>query len=323
MATLNDIAKHAGVSIATVSRYLSQDLAVKKETEERILKAIDELEYVPNVVAKALKKNSTNTIALILPRINTLYYSEMTTGINHILAEKGYNLFIYEVENQSKSEKEILQIMKENMVAGVILIAMSHDTSFLTQLNQLENWHIPFLYTNRLLEDSDFPVLYPDFNSVGSLAAEHLKERGYKNPAIVYKTINPPVQQIYEHEFSKKYSRKPMTLQISDDDNILKKVEALIIGEKVDSLFILNEIYSVKITQGLYEKGVKIPEDLGVISFGNSLLSEISIPRLTCIDLKNYEFGVKSATLIMQMIENESVSPVTKIAPSLIKRQTT
>lgn len=324
MPSLKDIAKHAKVSSCTVSRYLNKDIVIKQETAHRIEQAIKELGYVPNVVAKALKNNRTANIAVILPKINNLYYSEMTAGISEVLVQQQYNLFIYEVETLQMAEADILQMMRENMVAGVIFIGMSYDLSFRDSLQQLLEWEIPVVYMNRWLPPTGFPLLYPDFAKAGELAAAHFRAQGRKRVALLHKHQRQELLDAYRASFRAAYDgEEPLVLKISDDEQFSETCMAALQEHQIDAVFVLNEMYAVKLTQKLGKRKRRVPEDIAVLSFGSSLMSELSMPELSCIDLQNRKLGNLGAELILRQIHKEEVAPATVVEPCLIIREST
>ncbi len=326
MPTIKDIASHANVSICTVSRYLNNKIAVRRETEERILAAIDDLGYVPNAVAQSLKRNSTSNVAVILPRITSSYYADMTGGISGELAGHGYHLFIYEVEHMRKSEQEILQIMRENLVAGVIFIGMSYDLSFLEHIPYLLDYKIPVVYANRWTDYQGYPLIYPDFQKAGQMAAQHLIERGRGRLALIhkhrYETTAPHIQGF--SDAAKAAGLEPPLLLrvepglVSDDECVDQ-----LLRQKIDGVFVQNELLAVGILKALSRRQISVPGQVSVLGFGNSILGEISNPELSCIDLQNHALGEASAKLILRQINHKSVDPVTILEPFILQRQST
>ncbi|MEL7609277.1 MAG: LacI family DNA-binding transcriptional regulator [Bacillota bacterium] len=327
MPTIKDIAKHANVSICTVSRYLNNNIVVKKQTEERILKAIDELGYVPNMVAQSLKRNRTQNVAVILPRINNMYYSEMTAGISQRLLQSHYNLFIFEVGNAERTEQEILMSMRENMVAGVIFMGQSQDYSFRESLHMLLDRGIPAVYMNRVVKPDGCPVIYPDFFRASELAAAHLVDTGKRRLALVHQLSDEALIARHRSRFSVPALAagldEPLLVYaehgLSQSDACLNQLEA----QEVDGVFVLNEILAARLTKALVRRGKRIPEQIGVIGLGNSVISSITVPELTGVDLKNHELGVRGAELMLAQIEGRPFEPLTVIEPSLLKREST
>lgn len=325
MATLKDIARHANVSACTVSRYLNSDIVIKKETEKRIQLAIKELGYVPNVVAKSLKRKETFNVAVILPKINNLYYSEITSGISQTLGKHHYNLYIYEVNNLNLSEDEILQLMRENMIAGIIFIGLFSDLSFSKSIESALEWNIPVVYANRLIPHSGFPLVYPDLMTASKLGADYLFSRGKERIALVHNKLPNHLIECFVDGFRQAGSgeRMPIILEIEEGMDLSQHCIPALIKNQIDGVFVLNELSAVYLTKALLQANIRISEDIAVLSLGNSLMSQISTPELTCVDLQNKELGVKSAELILSQIRKENFEPVTVLEPFIVERKST
>jgi len=323
MTTLKDIAEHANVSACTVSRYLNQNIVVKKETEERIQSAIKELGYVPNVVAKALKRKETTNVAVILPKINSLYYSEITSGISQTLGKHHYNLFIYEVDNLNLNENEILQLMRENMVAGIIIVGLFSDLSFKENIPSFLECGIPVVYANRCIPYAGFPLVYPDLTEAGKIGADYLFSKGKNRMALIHKKLPNDVLELFLDGIrqASKYEQKPLILEINDYMDLSKDCVPILLQNNINSAFVLNELGAVNLTKALVQADVQIAEDIAVLSLGNSLLSQISTPELTCVDLQNQELGIKSAEIILNEIQKETFEPVTVLEPFIVERK--
>lgn len=326
MATLKDIAKHANVSTCTVSRYLNSNIVVKKETEERIEKAIKELGYVPNVIAKSLKQQATSNVAVILPKLNHLYYSEITSGISQTLAEHQYNIFIYEVDNLHLSEDEILNIMRENMVAGIVFIGLFADTSFKEKIKEdVLGWKIPVVYVNRYIPYEGFPLLYLDLVKASKIGTEHLIKKKKENIAFIHKPLPKGLLKYFVDGYKQATNRdgEPMFIEISEDKNIIRECIPELLEHQINGVFVLDEKSAVYLTKAFGKSNIKIPEDISVLSLGNSLISEISTPELSCVDLQNWVLGQKSAEIILNQILNKKIKDVTVLEPFIVEREST
>ncbi|MCR8643960.1 LacI family transcriptional regulator [Paenibacillus sp. N1-5-1-14] len=322
MVTLKDIAKHANVSACTVSRFLNSDIVVKKETEAKIQLAIKELGYVPNVVAKALKRRETFNIAVILPKINNQYYSEMTSGISQTLGKHHYNLFIYEVDNLKLSEDEILQLMRENMIAGIIFIGLFSDMSFKESIQDVVGWKIPVVYANRRIAYNGFPLVYPDMVQASKLATEHLLAKGKNRIAFVHKHLPNDLLAYFEEGYRQASNNEqgPIILKVDNGMDLSQDCIPMLLERNIDGVFVLNEMLAAHLTKALVKADVQIADDIAVVSLGNSIISQISSPELTCIDLQDRELGIQSAEIILSQIRKQAYEPVTVLEPIIVER---
>ena len=128
--TIDDIAKQAGVSSATISRVLNNSSYVKDETKEKVLKVIEEMNYVPSAIARSLSKRETNTIGIIVPDITNSYFGEIIKGISKVAEEVGLNIILFNTNNDVKSEIKALDEVKKHRLKGVIMTPGFGDTEF-------------------------------------------------------------------------------------------------------------------------------------------------------------------------------------------------
>ena len=263
-------------------------------------------------------------VAVILPKIDNLYYSAMTAGISEVLGSHHYNLFIYEVNNLNLDESEVLQLMRENMVAGVIFIGLSYDLSFKDNIHTLLDWNIPVVYMNRQIPYDGYPLVYPDFMKAGSLAAEHFHKKGKNKTAFVYKNKSAEFIQSNVDAFMEVYpeSNRPVLIDLDNQTDMDACVDRLL-EEKADSVFVMSEMLTVSLTRRLIQRGIRVPQEIAAIGFGNSLISEISTPELTCLDFGDKEMGRISAQLILSQIHKKQVEPVTVLPVRLVERNST
>lgn len=322
MVTMKDIALRANVSTCTVSRYLSKTIVVKKETEDRIKQALEELGYVTNTVAKSLRRNTTMNVAVVLPRINNLYYSEMTSGIGGALAVHDYNLIIYETENHNKNEDEAILWLRENRVAGVVFVGMSYDRSFEAGARKLWESGMPVVYANRMAGDYELPLVHPDYEKIGALAAEHLRERGRRKVAIVHRKGREKLLSLYRRCFADAYGDADAA-GVFDAEELTPRFLSRLRDGGFDAAFVLNESMAVGLCKEALRSGLRIPDDLAVLAFGNSPISRFASPELSCIDLHDRELGIRSAELLLAQIREQDAPGAITIAPELIRREST
>jgi len=219
-------------------------------------------------------------------------------------------------------------MMRENMAAGVIFIGMSYDLAFKDTLKYLVDWGIPVVYVNRLIPYTHYPLLYPDFLKVGELAAGHLIQRGKRRLALVRKGDSgddPMVQHAASFRTATLAAGLPEPVILDTSPGLVTSpscLDALIDGG-IDGVFALNELIAAGLVKCLSQRGVRIPQDIAVLGFGNSIVGEITTPELSCVDLQNYELGIHSAQLIIRQIDGLPIDPVTVLEPSIVQRTST
>lgn len=188
-----DVASHAGVSKATVSRVINHNPKVNPEIRERVLAAIQELGYQPSAIAQNLATSTTNTIGLILPDITNPYFPALARGIEDAAHRLGYGLFICNTDNDFATEQEYIQKMVHQRVVGIILISSVLKEKNVKDMQQL---NIPFVLCDRLLVDSPFDSVTIDNYKAAYEAVLHFIGQGHKD--IVHLAGPPNVHSAIE-----------------------------------------------------------------------------------------------------------------------------
>lgn len=327
MVTIKDIAKEAGVSIATVSRYLNDPESVKTESAAKVAQALQSLNYVPNAVARSLKSNHTDNIALVMPKFNEPFFTDIIVGISDVVGKSGYNIIIYDVEHMNKSADEIILALRRNRVAGAIFVGLSFDDLCYEKLEELTENGIPVVYTNRAFIYKGVPLVYPNFKRVGEIAARHLIERGKKRLALIHGFPEGELLQAhwdsFRHVAQEKGLQEPLFLRNERTLHITPQNMAAMRRADVDGVFVLTQMTAAGLIRQYTSMGYSIPDEVAIICMGNTEVTKIPLPALTCIDLEEYSMGYKSAESLIAQIEGRRVEPVTVFEPHVVQRHST
>jgi len=176
MSTLKDVAKLAGVSTSTVSRTLSNRVFVEEETKKKVLKAVEELNYRPNIAAKGLKSGKTFMMGFMVPDINSVFYPMIMKSIERYAAEVGYSLILMNNEENIKKEKQALQSFMGRGVDGILCMSVEDDISHLEEFQK--NQKIPVVLVNRTAS-KDMSSVSIDNEHGGYLMTKYLLEQGH------------------------------------------------------------------------------------------------------------------------------------------------
>lgn len=271
MATINDVAKLAGVSRGTVSNVIN-NIKVREKSYLAVKKAIEELGYVPNQYARTLKTNRTNTIALILPTIWNPFFSELTFHIEKETRKRGYKLLLCNSNDDYKIEMTYITMAKENKVDGIISITYSSIEEYLLS-------NIPFVTIERNFGETA-PYITCDNFGGGELAAQKLYELGCKKILCIGRASlrNKAVRK--RAEGFKNYCEKnniSFDIFFNEKDEDMKKDFSIWIDEYVknnftegknfDGIFTVTDRYAQIIIDKLKKYGLRIPEDVQIIGF--------------------------------------------------------
>ena len=183
MATsIKDVAREAGVSIATVSRVLNDIDVVNEDTKKKVLDAIKKLGYRPNIVARSLKTQKTKTIGILVPDISSGFYPEIVRGAEDVANIYDYNVILCNSDFDSDKEKDYLRVLKEKMVDGVIYMSSSLEEETLNIINELD---LKTVLVETKDNEGKLPSVYIDNIEATYEATKHLLDKGIKNIAFI------------------------------------------------------------------------------------------------------------------------------------------
>ncbi len=336
-ATINDVAKYCGLSIATVSRIINNtDYPVSDEARRKVQQAVKELNYNPNMLGRYLKFNQSNEVGIIIPHISNYYYTELVSGINDSLVHSGYNVLLCDSYRNPEYEKKQVQYLLQKKVKGIIISTISTDTAWIKET-------VPDTVALVAIEQHlDNNVHYVGMNSEkgARMAVRYLYEKGHRRIAFASaplinnrysQRLDGFVKQIkaYRLPFNPGYFR------VADSDREKENLYEFNIGKRIASNIIkmdspptavvcASDMVAVGVIQELRESGCRVPEDMAVIGFDNLVISEMITPALTTIDQGIREVGAKAVEILMADINKTVSAPVSWISePRLEERKST
>jgi DNA-binding LacI/PurR family transcriptional regulator len=307
--TIKDVAKKANVSIATVSAVVNKTKFVSEDLKARVEKAIDELGYRPNKIARSLKRKESKLIGVTVTEITNPFYPLMLKGVEDIALANGYHLILCPTGDDSEKEYELLQSMLDQGVDGIILATIDENNSPCTQLLQKEG--IPHVLINRAPDDYQGNVVRIDSEKVGKMATDYLVNLGHRDIAFMGGGRLNSVQReegykkaLLEHGLALKENRMIMSdYQITSAYNDMNSLLAT--GDVPTAVFAASDIMAFGAIKALLDAGYKVPEEVSVIGSDNISFSEDFRIPLTTIDVHTYEIGRIGAEILMQLLANK------------------
>lgn len=310
--TINDIAKKAGVSIATVSRAFSEAKnSVKPETREKIYKIAEEHNYSPNAIARSLASNSTKTIGVVLPEIQGEFFTDIIQGIDEIAFADGYHMIVAGSHSQRNIIDSIMGFMGKSMVDGVILMVPT-ITNRVQSL--LEKYNTPVVI---ITDDEDFQaydtVGIDNFQGTYSIIRHLIKNQGHNKIAI----INGPDENndAIKRKAGFLAALKDNGIKINDEwiiqsDFTLKGGELagsrlLSLRSKPDVIFAANDMMALGCYRVAQKMGLSIPDQLGIVGFDHITLADFIQPKLTTVHVPIAELGKKAASILFDKISKK------------------
>lgn len=299
MPTIRDVAKLAGVSVATVSRALNNSGYVSESARKKVVEAAKELDYHPNEVARSLYQQKSKLIGLLLPDITNPFFPAIAKGVEDSVNERGYSLLLGNVEDDPVKEKEYLQIFAQNNIAGVISA---------TQGNQTDLKNIPVVLLDRVNNNQKYAVHSDDYSG-GKLAATAIIERNPQKVVIMVgpQSVSGSNIRLAGSEKVLKENKIPYELfQTASFHLDLAEETAIQFFEKypdVDSVVASNDVYALAMMREAIKRGRKIPEEFQIIGYDDMAFSGMMYPGLSTIAQPAYEIGYQGAELLCDILE--------------------
>ncbi|MCE6989325.1 LacI family DNA-binding transcriptional regulator [Dyadobacter sp. CY323] len=312
--TIIDIARSLGVSNSTVSRALHDHADISPETRQAVLEKASQLDYQPNQLAYNLVKSKTNTIGLIVPEFHNPFFPNVIIGAHEVLTKAGYNLTIMQSNESYQVEISNAKAMLANRIDG-LLISLTQETNNFDHLSVFEKRGIPLILFNRVCEQINVPkVVVNDFEA-SFQAVEHLILNGYERIA----HLGGPLTLLVSQERLRGYRAAMLKHGKTIEDHMiiqgmLTQQKARIYGQylldlanRPDAIFAVNDSAAIEIMLMAKEKGISIPDELGVVGFSDNPESTYIGPGLTTVRQPTLEMGRITAEWILQIVDLEDV----------------
>jgi LacI family transcriptional regulator len=311
--TIYDIAKKLNISAATVSRGLKDHPGINKNTKKKILNAASEMGYRSNSFASSLRKKKSNIIGVIVPRLNSNFMSDVIAGIEKVVNEANYNLFISQSLETMKKEASNAKAMFNNRVDG-LLVSLAYNTENIEHFEAFVNRGIPVIFFDRVYEHNQCPSIFIDNYKAGYNITAHLIEQGCKR---ILHIGGNQLRNVYIDRFNG-YKQAladnnipfDKDLLIINDLSVIAGAEAaraiLKMPEMPDAVFAANDTCAISCMQVLKKDGIKIPGDIAFAGFNNDPTSCVIEPNLTTIDYKGYEMGEVAAKILIGHLDNNN-----------------
>ena len=308
MSTIQQVASLAKVSVATVSRVINNSAGVSDKTRQKVEQAIERLKYQPNAMGTFLRKDKTNMILVLVHSVDNPFFSMIIQGIENIAHHNNYNVLICTTYGDRSREQHYVKMLKNHYVDGMILIS---NTLTLEEINEL-NINYPLVQVIEYLPESKAPYYSVDFYQASYDLMEHLIQNGCKNIAYVHTGSTHIISHMEKYrayiDVLTKYNL-PILSKTNEEYNFgfisAKSVAALLLDENphIDGFFATSDLIAIGIIDELQTRKKRIPEDIKVVGFDNTIFSSIYNPAITTVELNTYELGCKSMEFLLNKIE--------------------
>ncbi|ULL13512.1 LacI family transcriptional regulator [Paenibacillus sp. H1-7] len=310
MATIKDVAKLAGVSVATVSRVINKNGYVNDGTKVKVDEAIRKLQYEPNAMARGLATRKTETIALILPDISNPFFPELARAVEDVARTYGYTVILCNSDSEANKEKEYIHILKQRYIDGILFSSHSLKAEDVELMNK-EN--IPFVVLDRAPVQVDCPVVRSKNFEGAQIAVQHLLDVGCSKIAHIYgpQEMATARERLMGYEDSvKHFDWFTPSLLVEGDFSIeggKRAIELLMSRHPdVDGIFAGNDLMALGVMKKLHQMGIRVPDQIALCGFDGIHLTTITEPEMTTIAQPIYDIGMLATRLLIKKIEGTS-----------------
>lgn len=315
MATMADVAREAGVSVATVSRLLNDQETVSPDTAARVFAAIEKLSYEPNLLARNLRKNESRVVLILTPNVTNPYYAHILSGIGDVCTSLGYSALIFTTGDDLQREREALEMLKKHRADGAILMASNVGCSWLLEYSS----QFPIVQCSEYDPTVDIPHVSIDNYQATVDTMEYLIGLGHTRIAIIsseneYISTNLRLQAY--RDTLKKHNITPQDAYIiyaSRDYSFAsgksKAKELLNVHPRPTAIFCISDTLALGAITAAKELSCDVPGDVTVIGFDDVEHTTMFHPYITTVAQPCYDLGKQSAKLLYSLMNHSKEIP--------------
>lgn len=315
MAGIRDVAKYAGVSPSTVSRALSGAAFVEPETKRKVMEAVSQLNYKPNLAARSLKKGGSRLIGLIIPDIMNPYYPEVVKSMEAWASQAGYSLILCDALGDAKKEQEYFETLKYLFVDGILYIASTEN------VEHVEPYigEIPMVIVNRTFS-VNAPCMNMDNADAAYQALSCLTKSGHRKIAVY---INDKDRQYNTERLEgclRAFQEAGIQAQeqfiirdvASEDDAYQKTLELMKSQDRPTGIFMFNDFMAYGVYRGITKSGLKIPDDISVVGFDDIPQVKYLDPPLTTLRHALLDHSREVFEALVKQMQSQTCAPASQ-----------
>ncbi|MCE5256739.1 MAG: LacI family transcriptional regulator [Spirochaetaceae bacterium] len=333
MASLKDVARLAGVSTSTVSRVINKNIPVSEETTAHVEKAIRDINFKPNLVARGLRMKKAKLIGIVIPEFQHETFTSFVRFTEEYAELNGYNVIIGCTNSNYDKEERLLENLLRRNIDGIIFARISDKSHTLKVLDRTQ---LPAVIIDRTLEREDIPAVVIDNYASGRIAAEHLLSLGHRNFACITGPLDIAIVRERTAGFCETIKAAGGTIEDKavvegnfKYDSGVRAVDFLLdSGKKFTGIWAQNDYMAIGAMNRMAERGLKVPDEVSVMGLDNIETSWMLRPKLTTIAQPFREICRNAVDIIIRLSqegsqeENKEKIKVV-LQPELVLRETT
>lgn len=325
--TIYDVAREAGVSMATVSRVVNNNPNVKPQTRKKVFEAIERLGYRPNAVARGLASKKTTTVGVVIPDISNAIFADVARGIEDIANMYHYNIILCNADKKKEKEIRVVNTLLEKQVDGLLFMG---GTVTEEHIQAFKTASVPVVLCATTDENQQFPSVDIDHEQAAYDAVQALLKEGHKDVAMICGNLNDP---------SNGYARYQGYLRALKEQGIEMKDEYVRAGNyryesgmevmeyflqltrRPTAVFAATDEMAIGAIHKIQDHGLRVPDDISIISVDNTRMASMVRPQLAAVAQPMYDIGAVAMRLLTKLMKNESVENSKVILPHELVRR--
>jgi LacI family transcriptional regulator len=321
MVTMKDVARRARVSTATVSHVINETRFVSDELKARVYRAMRELNYHPNAIARSLRRKKTHNIGMILPDISYPFLAEVARGVEDAGFELGYNVILCDSNGNLEKEATCIGLLQEKKVDGIVFVAAGESSS---HVQALIEQGMPMVVCDRELPGIEVDTVIADNVGSGFQATEHLIGLEHRRIGCI---AGPQVLEIsnkrvegHKRALERYGIPLPEELMVRGDFRCRGGYEAmrelLALDEPPTAIFTCNDLMAIGAICAVSQKKLRIPQDIAVVGCDDIALASFTNPSLTTVTQPKHEMGATAVEMLVERIRDKSKPPTRWLLPT-------
>ncbi|MDX9916529.1 MAG: LacI family DNA-binding transcriptional regulator [Gudongella sp.] len=320
--TIKDVASASGVSISTVSRVINESKPVSPEARRRVLKAIEDLGYKPNEIARSLVTKKSNLIGIIVDDIGSSYVAQIIRGVEEVGRMYNYDLLLCSSYGDKEAEIRFVQLLMQKQVAGMIIVSEILNNEVLSYLDM---GRAPFVYLNKYYNVLESPNVSINNKEASEKVMDFLVKQGHKK--IAYVTQEKDIEYTIEKHKIEAYRECMDELdevhtifevdghEIKDGYKLGEKIIEELLEGKITAVYCCEDEIALGLINYFYDHNIKVPDDISVVGYGDITIASYFRPMLTTVKEPYYDIGAVSIRRILKVIQGENIEEQTIILP--------
>ncbi|MBF7980951.1 MULTISPECIES: ribose operon transcriptional repressor RbsR [Rahnella] len=328
MATMKDVARLAGVSTSTVSHVINKNRFVSESIADKVNAAVEQLNYAPSALARSLKLNQTRTIGMLLTASSNPFYSEVVRGVERSCYERGYSLILCNTDGDAERMNRSLETLLQKRVDGLLIMCTENHRPSKDAISRYPS--LPIVMMDWSPFEGSIDVIQDNALLGGEMATDYLIRHGYSRIACISGPLDKTTAQERLNGYRQAMKKAGLEIlpgyEVSSDfefgGGLVAMEQLLMLPEPPHAVFASNDAMAVGVYQALYQRGLRVPDDVAVVGYDDIQLAQYLMPPLTTIHQPKDSLGELAVdALLHRLQEPESEPQVLVLTPELVVRQ--